>query len=43
MPIFVDADACLVVGIVEKIAKKYSIPVLIHIVGNPVFEGDPRN
>ena len=29
MKIFVDADACPVVGIVEELAKKYTIP------GNP--------
>ena len=27
MQIFVDADACPVVGIVEKVAKEHSIPV----------------
>jgi len=29
MQIFVDADACPVVGIVENIAKKYKIPVTL--------------
>ena len=29
MKIFVDADACPVVGIVEKIAEKYKIPVTL--------------
>ena len=29
MQIFVDADACPVVGIVEKIAEKYRIPVTL--------------
>ena len=28
MQIYVDADACPVVDIVEKIAKKYQIPVI---------------
>ena len=27
--IFVDADACLVVGIVEKVAKEHSVPVAL--------------
>ena len=31
MQIFVDADACPVVGIVEKVAKEHSVPVtLLH-------------
>ena len=29
MEILVDADACPVIGIVEKIAKKYEIPVIL--------------
>ena len=29
MKIFVDADACPVVGIVEELAKKYKIPVTL--------------
>lgn len=29
MQIFVDADACPVVGIVEKIAKEYKVPVTL--------------
>lgn len=29
MKIYVDADACPVVGIVERIAKKYQIPVML--------------
>ena len=28
MQIFVDADACPVVGIVENVAEKYNIPIL---------------
>ena len=27
--IFVDADACPVVGIVEKIAKEHNVPVML--------------
>ena len=29
MQIFVDADACPVVGIIEEIAEKYSIPAFV--------------
>ena len=29
MQIFVDADACPVVDIVEKIAKEYNVPVTL--------------
>ena len=29
MQIFVDADACPVVGIVENVAEKYNIPVTL--------------
>lgn len=29
MHIFIDADACPVIGIVEKIAKKYNLPVTL--------------
>ena len=29
MKIYVDADACPVIGIVEKIAQKYQIPVML--------------
>jgi len=32
MQIFVDADACPVVGIVEKVAKEHSVPVTLHII-----------
>ena len=32
MKIFVDADACPVVGIVEKIAEKYDVPVPLFTV-----------
>ena len=30
MQIFVDADACPVVGIVEKVAKEHSVPCLLY-------------
>ena len=29
MQIFVDADACPVIGIVEKVAKEHSVPVTL--------------
>ena len=29
MQIFVDADACPVVGIVEKVAKEHNVPVTL--------------
>ena len=29
MQIFVDADACPIVGIVEKVAKEHSVPVML--------------
>ena len=32
MKIFVDADACPVVGIVEKIAEKYDVPVTLLVI-----------
>ena len=31
MHIFIDADACPVVGIVEKIAKKYNLPMKLVV------------
>ena len=34
MQIFVDADACPVVGIVEKVAKEHSVPNLTEPVGS---------
>ena len=40
MQIFVDADACPVVGIVEEIAKKYSIPATLLCDTNHVFYSD---
>lgn len=36
--IFVDADACPVVGIVEKVAKKYGIPVTLLCDTNHVLD-----
>lgn len=29
MRIFVDADACPVIGIIERLAKKYDVPVTL--------------
>ena len=40
MNIFVDADACPVVGVVEIIAKKYSIPVILLCDTNHVLYSD---
>lgn len=40
MRILVDADACPVVSIVEKIAKKYEIPVLLLCDTNHVLYSD---
>ena len=40
MKIFVDADACPVVGIVEELAKKYTIPVTLLCDTNPVISSD---
>ena len=40
MKIFVDADACPVVGIVEEIAKKYTIPVTLLCDTNHVLTAD---
>lgn len=38
--IYVDADACPVVGIVEKIAKKYGFPVTLLCDTNHVLSSD---
>ena len=43
MKIFVDADACPVVGIVEELAKKYTIPVTLlcdtkHVISSDYSE-----
>lgn len=40
MQIFVDADACPVVGIVEKIAEKYKVPVTLLCDTNHVLNSD---
>ena len=37
MQIFVDADACLVVGIVEAIAEKYNTPATLQCDTNHVL------
>lgn len=40
MHIFVDADACPVVGIVENIAEKYKVPVTLLCDTNHVLQSD---
>lgn len=40
MKIYVDADACPVVSIVEKIAKKYDLPVTLLCDTNHVLHSD---
>ena len=40
MQIFVDADACPVVGIVEKVAKEHSLPVTLLCDTNHVLSSD---
>ena len=40
MTIFIDADACPVVGIVENIAIKYNIPVTLLCDTNHVLTSD---
>ena len=40
MQILVDADACPVVGIVEKIAKEHNIPVILLCDTNHVLQAD---
>ena len=40
MHIFVDADACPVVGIVEKVAKEHSVPVTLLCDTNHVLSSD---
>ena len=40
MQIFVDADACPVVGIVEKIAKEHNLPVTLLCDTNHVLSSD---
>ncbi len=43
MRIFVDADACPVIGIIERLAKKYDVPVTLlcdtnHVLGSDYSE-----
>ena len=40
MQIFVDADACPVVGIVEKVAKEHDLPVTLLCDTNHVLSSD---
>ena len=40
MQIFIDADACPVVGIVEKVAKEHSVPVTLLCDTNHVLSSD---
>lgn len=40
MQIFVDADACPVVGIVEKTAKEHNIPVTLLCDTNHILYSD---
>ena len=40
MRIFVDADACPVVGIVEKVAKEHNLPVTLLCDTNHVLSSD---
>ena len=40
MKIYVDADACPVVGIVEKIAEKYNVPVILLCYTNHVLASE---
>lgn len=40
MHIYIDADACPVIGIVEKIAKNYNIPVTLLCDTNHVLSSD---
>ena len=40
MQIFVDADACPVVGIVEEIAEKYNIPTTLLCDTNRILYSD---
>ena len=40
MHIFIDADACPVVGIVEKTAKKYNLPVTLLCDTNHILYSD---
>ena len=40
MRVFVDADACPVVGIIEKVAKEYNVPVTLLCDTNHVLSSD---
>lgn len=40
MRIFVDADACPVIGIIERLAKKYDVPVTLLYDTNHVLTSD---
>lgn len=40
MKILVDADACPVTKLVEKIAKKYNLPVLLMCDTNHILQSD---
>ena len=40
MHIFVDADACPVVAIVENVAEKYKVPVTLLCDTNHVLQSD---
>ena len=40
MQIFVDADACPVVGIVEKVAREHNVPVTLLCDTNHVLSSD---
>ncbi len=40
MQIFVDADACPVIGIVEKVAKEHNLPVTLLCDTNHVLSSD---
>ena len=40
MRVFVDADACPVVGIIEKVAKEYNVPVTLLCDTNHVLSAD---
>lgn len=40
MKIYVDADACPVVGIVEQLAKEYKLPVTLLCDTNHVLHSD---
>lgn len=40
MRIFVDADACPVIGIIERLAKKYDVPVTLLCDTNHVLVSD---